>query len=46
MRQVPCWVAGLRSSEAQALLAEIAALPNVYFLASFDDVNTPLLWDE
>ncbi len=38
--------AGLRDWESQALLSELAALPNVNFVASFDDVNTPVLWDE
>lgn len=38
--------AGLRSSEAQGLLAELAALPNISFVASMDHVNTPLLWDK
>lgn len=38
--------AGLRTREAQALLSEVAACDNVSFVASFDDVNTPVLWDE
>ena len=37
--------AGLRSREAQALLAGLAACPCVSLLASFEHVNTPLLWD-
>lgn len=38
--------AALRSSEAQGLLAELSALPNISFVASMDHVNTPLLWDK
>lgn len=36
----------LRSSEAQGLLAELSALPNISLVASMDHVNTPLLWDK
>ena len=36
---------GLRSREAQALLADLAACPCISLLASFEHVNTPLLWD-
>ena len=38
--------AALRSSEAQGLLAELSALPNISLVASMDHVNTPLLWDK
>ena len=38
-------IAGLRSREAQALLSRLAACPCISLLASFDHVNTPLLWD-
>lgn len=38
-------VAGLRSMEGQALLAEMAACPCIHLIASMDAVNTPLLWD-
>ena len=38
--------AALRSSEAQGLLAELSALPNISFVASMDHVNAPLLWDK
>ena len=37
--------AGLRSREAQATLADLAACPCISLLASFEHVNTPLLWD-
>lgn len=36
---------GLQSAEGQALLAELCHAGNVRFVASFDDVDTPLLWD-
>lgn len=35
---------GLRGEEEQALLADMAACPNVHLLASCDHVNTPLMW--
>lgn len=37
--------AGLRSREAQSLLSRLAACPCISLLASFEHVNTPLLWD-
>lgn len=37
---------GLRTLEAQSLLSQLATCPNIYLVASFDDVNTPVLWDE
>ncbi|GAB4819936.1 hypothetical protein N2152v2_006982 [Parachlorella kessleri] len=36
---------GLRDPAAQRMLSELAALPNVHLAASFDHVDTPLLWD-
>ena len=36
----------LRSSEAQALLGELAAMPRVHLIASVDHVNAPLLWSK
>jgi len=36
---------GLRHSNGQRLLSELAALPNVHLAASIDHVNAPLLWD-
>lgn len=36
---------GLRDSESQRLLSEMASLPNVFLAASVDHVNAPLLWD-
>lgn len=40
-----CWPAELQSRAAQALLSRLAALPHVSLLASFDHVDTPVLWD-
>lgn len=37
---------GVRTQEAQSLLSQLAACPNIHLVASFDDVNTPVLWDE
>ena len=37
---------GLRSSEAQGLLAELSSLPNISLIASMDHVNSSLLWDK
>lgn len=37
---------GLRTRDAQALLSQLAACPNVNFVASFDDINMPVLWDD
>lgn len=36
----------LRSSEGQALLGELAAMPRVHLVASVDHVNAPLLWSK
>ena len=38
--------AGLRSLPGQAVLSRLAACPTVSLLASYDHVNTPILWDE
>ena len=35
----------LRLDKAQVTLAQLAASPNVKMVASFDHINTPLLWD-
>lgn len=40
-----CAAPGLRDVAGQRMLSELAALPNVHLAASFDHVNTPLLWD-
>jgi hypothetical protein len=37
--------AGLRDAAGQRMLSELAALPNVHLAASYDNVNTHLLWD-
>ena len=36
----------LRTSEAQALLGELAAMDRVHLIASIDHVNAPLLWSK
>lgn len=36
----------LRDKADQALLGELAALPNIHLAASVDHVNAPLLWDQ
>jgi origin recognition complex subunit 2 len=36
----------LRTSEAQALLGELASMDRVYLIASIDHVNAPLLWSK
>jgi origin recognition complex subunit 2 len=36
----------LRSSEAQALLGELASMDRVHLIASIDHVNAPLLWSK
>ncbi|KAK9802787.1 hypothetical protein WJX73_004528 [Symbiochloris irregularis] len=36
---------GLRTAEAQGLLAELSACPCIHLVASMDAVNMPLLWD-
>lgn len=46
MSNLSIFDAALRSSEAQGLLAELSALPNISLVASMDHVNTPLLWDK
>jgi hypothetical protein len=38
------WSAGLRSEKDQAVLAQLAACPNVCLIASSDHVNAQLLW--
>lgn len=35
----------LRSSAAQLLLSQLAACPGIFFIASIDHLNAPLLWD-
>lgn len=34
----------LRSKKNQILLAKLTSIPNVHMIASFDHINTPLLW--
>ena len=36
---------GLRGTEEQALLAELAGCPGVHIVATVDHINAPLLWD-
>ena len=36
---------GLRATEEQALLAELAGCPGVHIVATVDHINAPLLWD-
>ena len=36
----------LRGGEAQGMLADLAAVPNVHLVASADSVNFPLLWNK
>lgn len=43
MTPKPC--PGFRSSEAQGALSALAACERVHLVASFDHVDTPLLWD-
>ena len=38
--------AGFRSAAAQAMLSRLAGCDRVHLVASFDHVNTPLLWDK
>lgn len=38
--------AGLRTPEAQALLAELVSTGVVHLVASIDHINAPLLWDK
>lgn len=38
--------AGFRSADAQAMLSRLAGCERVHLVASFDHVNTPLLWDK
>jgi hypothetical protein len=40
-----CILSELQSRAAQALLSRLAALSHVSLLASFDHVDTPVLWD-
>lgn len=35
----------LRADKIQKMLAEIASIKNIHFIASVDNINAPLLWD-
>eukprot|EP01134_Creolimax_fragrantissima_P000996 CFRG0996T1 len=37
---------GIRSKKDQAILSELASLPNVHMIATIDHVNSSHLWDE
>ncbi|XP_042332728.1 origin recognition complex subunit 2 isoform X2 [Sceloporus undulatus] len=36
----------LRGDKSQQILAQLSSLPNVYFIASIDHINAPLMWDQ
>lgn len=36
----------LRTEQCQSMLAEIANIPNVYFICSIDHIHAALLWDQ
>ncbi|GFU13212.1 origin recognition complex subunit 2 [Nephila pilipes] len=36
----------LRHVKTQMLLASLAAIPNIHFVASIDHINAPLMWDQ
>ncbi|KAJ3315648.1 Origin recognition complex subunit 2 [Boothiomyces sp. JEL0838] len=36
---------GLQNEQSQRILSQLAACKSIYFIASFDNINTPLLWD-
>ncbi|KAJ6665291.1 hypothetical protein lerEdw1_004340 [Lerista edwardsae] len=36
----------LRGDKSQQILGQLSSLPNVYFIASIDHINAPLMWDQ
>ncbi|XP_054028691.1 origin recognition complex subunit 2 isoform X4 [Dryobates pubescens] len=36
----------LRGEKSQQILAQLSSLPSVYFIASIDHINAPLMWDQ
>ncbi|XP_027735911.1 origin recognition complex subunit 2 [Empidonax traillii] len=36
----------LRGERSQQILAQLSSLPTVYFIASIDHINAPLMWDQ
>ncbi|NXG48307.1 ORC2 protein, partial [Psilopogon haemacephalus] len=36
----------LRGEKSQQILAQLSSLPNIYFIASVDHINAPLMWDQ
>ncbi|NXF95295.1 ORC2 protein, partial [Eubucco bourcierii] len=35
----------LRGEKSQQIFAQLSSLPNIYFIASVDHINAPLMWD-
>ncbi|XP_053135357.1 origin recognition complex subunit 2 isoform X2 [Hemicordylus capensis] len=36
----------LRGDKSQQILGQLSSLPNIYFIASIDHINAPLMWDQ
>ncbi|KAJ3326212.1 Origin recognition complex subunit 2 [Boothiomyces sp. JEL0866] len=36
---------GIQNEQSQRILSQLAVCKSIYFIASFDNINTPLLWD-
>ncbi|NXM24606.1 ORC2 protein, partial [Oxyruncus cristatus] len=36
----------LRGERSQQILAQLSSLPSIYFIASIDHINAPLMWDQ
>ncbi|XP_067994354.1 origin recognition complex subunit 2 isoform X2 [Melanerpes formicivorus] len=36
----------LRGEKCQQILAQLSSLPSIYFIASIDHINAPLMWDQ
>ncbi|KFV86127.1 Origin recognition complex subunit 2, partial [Struthio camelus australis] len=36
----------LRGERSQQILAQLSSLPSIYFIASVDHINAPLMWDQ
>ncbi|NXN92485.1 ORC2 protein, partial [Rhinopomastus cyanomelas] len=36
----------LRGERSQQILAQLSSLPNIYYIASVDHINAPLMWDQ